>query len=193
MRDKSLPNQINLYDDNLTDLTESDLIQLCELRGINPSDITELFLGRNKLKDFNFITSNTPFINIKKLNCVFHTFEDITNIKYLKNLEYLSFITNGNSISDITELKYLKKLKFLYLSNNKEITDLSPIYNLKDLQTLFIDNLTQITDKKDLLKNLLKMKSLNHLQCPLVFIGMEKEAYDKLIIKLSNSSDQLLI
>lgn len=80
---------INLYKLQLTEISESDLKALCNLNNFKPNELEYLCLYKNNLIDLDFITSNTPFINLKNLKLGNNKITDLNNIKYLVNLEDL--------------------------------------------------------------------------------------------------------
>ena len=123
---------IDLENLQLKTFTESDALDYCQLNNINPLNITELNLYKNKLTD-------------------------ISGIRIFKNLQYLYLFEN--KIKNISNLKYLKQLITLHLSDN-QIEDISVLSNLNYLKNLKIINLKLESDQIEYIKSLNNLKEL---------------------------------
>jgi internalin A len=77
----------------------------------------------------------SKFQRLEKLVLKFNQISDISSLKELKGLTYLSL--GNNQISDISSLKELKGLTDLYLASN-QISDISSLKELKNLKELYL-------------------------------------------------------
>lgn len=174
---------LNLMESDLTELTEEQLINICQLSNFKPGELEGLLLSHNSLTDINFIQSNTPFINLKTLWLTDNQINNINNLKYLTKLKDLQIGLNFD-INDITSLKFLINLKTLYLESldiqnilvlksliNLEVLDLNgidiknmtPLKSLVNLEVLDLRNNTFLTSEDkltDIIKDLKKLKTL---------------------------------
>ena len=110
------------------------------------------FIGKREI--VQDITED-EILNIRSLCVDSCEVNDLTGLRYAKNLNYINL--SYNNISDINELKYLTKLEKLILWHNK-IEDITPLANLKLLKHLELDD-NKITSI-DPLKNLNNLTTL---------------------------------
>lgn len=147
--------EIDLSKQNLTELTEKDLILSCELKKIKPEKLEILDLYRNKLTNLDFIQPNTPFINLRNLYLEYNNITDMTNIKYLNNLYALNI--SDNPIKDMDFIKNLKDINILDINNLKLENEEKAVEILKSLgnvESISCVNTFKKYNKKSLMKNL---------------------------------------
>ena len=150
--------------------------ELATLRGLDASDygivdltglefatnLTDLWLSRNKIEDLTPLASLTDLIglslwsnkiatlaplagltDLRSLSLWSNEIEDLAPLASLTDLTYLDL--DGNDITDITPLAGLTNLTTLHLSRNK-IEDLIPLASLTDLTGLSLDFNNEIED-----------------------------------------------
>lgn len=120
---KYLTGRLDLYSNNITDLTGLE----------NLENITVLGLGNNNIEDI------TPIKNIVKLRQLYLNDNKISSVENLENLYNLEILSVANNkLSDVAPISSLKKMLELDLSGNKEIDEedffvLSNLPLLRDL------------------------------------------------------------
>ena len=125
-------------------------------------ELVKLLGKREMLQDI----TDDEILNITSLYIDSCGINDLTGLRYAKNLNYINF--PYNNISDINELKYLSKLEKVILWHNK-IEDISPLGNLQNLKHLDLDDnkiitLENLTNLKYLYLNNNKIKDINSLK-----------------------------
>ncbi|WP_206912572.1 hypothetical protein IGL98_000431 [Enterococcus sp. DIV0840] len=157
----------------------------------NPEKIKKLHVtGRMNQKLFNAICTQK---NLEELYIKWGVYPDLTPIKQLKNLRYLSLCA-GASAKDISPVSSLTKLEVLILKT-VGVIDYSSFRILHNLQQLGIhsgmDNLVKV-ESLEFLKNLPQLKNfrttgfrlLNHDYSPILslknleFLSVNMPAYD---------------
>jgi len=98
----------------LKTFTEQDAEDYCLLNNINPDNITILDLGNNNLTDISGIKI---FENLENLYLCENKFTDISVLKDLKDLKYLSIDFLKLESDQIKYIKSLKNLETLYCKN----------------------------------------------------------------------------
>ena len=114
-------------------------------------ELVKLLGKREMLQDI----TDDEILNITSLYIDSCGINDLTGLRYAKNLKYINF--PYNNISDINELKYLSKLEKVILWHNK-IEDISPLGNLQNLKHLDLDDNKIISIEP--LKNLNQLTTL---------------------------------
>ena len=114
-------------------------------------ELAKLVGKREMLQDI----TDDEILNITSLYIDSCGINDLTGLRYAKNLNYINF--PYNNISDINELKYLRKLEKFILWHNK-IEDISPLGNLQNLKHLELDDNKIISIEP--LKNLNQLTTL---------------------------------
>ena len=114
-------------------------------------ELVKLLGKREMLQDI----TDDEILNITSLYIDSCGINDLTGLRYAKNLNYINF--PYNNISDINELKYLSKLEKVILWHNK-IEDISPLGNLQNLKHLDLDDNKIISIEP--LKNLNQLTTL---------------------------------
>ncbi|MCG8311975.1 MAG: hypothetical protein MI976_02060 [Pseudomonadales bacterium] len=109
-------------------------------------DIVELrsekirrIIGVELNKSANSLFGKLELESITKFNAPNASLDDISDLAYLINLEFLNL--ESNNISDITPLSELKKLRVLSLNMNpltESGVGLTPLSNLKNLDRLYL-------------------------------------------------------
>ena len=104
-----------------------------------------------------FRTDITAFSTLHNNKCSLHSSEDLSVLRYCKNLMALDI--GHNDLTDLSFLYDLPKLRVLIVGINKNLTDITPIGSLKDLEylELFSNNVTDIRP----LANCTKLVDLN--------------------------------
>ena len=95
----------------LKTFTKQDVKDYCLLNNINPDNIIELYLYDNKLTD---ISGVKLFKNLEVLRLDHNQLINISVIKYLNKLEFLSIINLKLESDQIKYINSLKKLKYLW-------------------------------------------------------------------------------
>jgi len=170
--------QINSIDSDK--ITELNLVnnELTDISGIKLfKNLENLWLNYNKITDISILKNS---VNLKVLNLYNNEIKDISFLKDLTDLEWLNL--NNNEIKNILILKDLKKLKYLCLGFNK-IKDISVIQNFKDLELLDIKNLKLESDQIEYIKSL---KNIEELYCYNGFKNMN-------VIKQLNKNIEIII
>lgn len=119
------------------------------------TNLEELYLFNNYITD---IGSLQYLKKLKRLT-VIERISNISSLKQLTNLEYLSLYGKYSNITDITSLQYLKNLKDLSLDENS-VSDIKALSKLTKLQTLGLSG--NKLDEHDL-GSIKSLKSLTHL------------------------------
>lgn len=157
--------EINLSNNELTELDESNLNALCELNNIKPEKILSIDLNNNNLKSIKCFTENTVFKNITELYLNNNkNLTDIKCIEYLKSLEELDL--SFCKIKNISNLKKLSNLKILKLSGCNNLQNISNLP--KNLEDLYINELKIDEDK--IIKAVNSLKKLKKLHCYGIFL-----------------------
>ena len=120
--------RIDLRSLDLKTFTEQDIKDYCSLNSLNLSDITELYIQGNQIKDISGIKL---FKNLTTLNIQNTEIKDISVFKYLKKLRYLS-IDNLRLESD--QFQYIKNLEELWCRNG--FKNMSVLNQLKNIDKL---------------------------------------------------------
>ena len=92
-----------------------------------------------------FRTDITAFSTLHNNKCSLHTTEELSVLRYCKNLMALDI--GHNDVTDLSFLYDLPKLKVLIVAINRNLTDCTPIGSLKDLEylELFSNNISDIS------------------------------------------------
>ena len=137
--------ELNLYNNELTDISEIKRFKNLERLYINNNKITDISaledLTKLKTLDigYNKITNILALENLIRLDVLDIGYNKITNISSLKNLIRLNFLNIGyNNIKDISVLENLTKLKELGINYLKLKSDqIEYINSLKNLKELY--------------------------------------------------------
>ena len=144
-------------------LTKTDLLNLTEL-DVNALDIKDLTgleqcLNLTKLKmSWNFdLVDISNLKRLKKLRYLSLHYNRISSLEPVSDLTKLTYLgLDGNPIFDLSPIQKLKELRRLDFNNSDRLVDLSPLVNLSNLRVLTMDN-QQLTD-------LLPLSRLSELQ-----------------------------
>lgn len=139
-------------------ITKNDVINKDSNKSIVNEDGTINFKDSNleisiknslNITDENYKITVEDAEKVTELNMENCNIENISGIKYFKNLKSLNLMKN--KIKDISDIEKLTNLEKLFLSDNA-IYDISPISNLKNLSVLNIayNEITDISPIKDL-------------------------------------------
>ena len=90
-------------------------------------------------------TDITAFSTLHNNKCSLHSSEELSVLRYCKNLMALDI--GHNDLTDLSFLYDLPKLKVLIVGINRNLTDITPIGSLKDLEylELFSNNVSDIS------------------------------------------------
>lgn len=136
---------------NVADSNGDEILTVSEAE-----QITKLTVNPDTSKDDVKILKGIRYCKgLQRLTIQFQEVDDITELSYLTNLEYLNLY--DNSITDITALSNLKKLKELDLGYN-DIIDITALSALTNLEFLVLGH-SQIDDLTAL-ANLNKLRIL---------------------------------
>ena len=115
----------------------------------NLVNLIYLELNQNQIEEIP-----AEFVNLKKLQTLELSYNNITNLPDLQGLDSLAEISlsyNNLSNEDFVKLDALKKVQFLYASFNKEITKVPVMKNVNSLQQLNLigNNITDLSGFAD--------------------------------------------